>query len=89
MEEPDSIRGKEFSFEKFNQSGIYKHQMSGTLLFNNGTAGMEPPPKEGILAAKNVQSVLTQEAVISPTFEKMNLHIAHILCPPGVSKLFI
>lgn len=63
--------------------------MSGTLLFNNGTAGMEPSPKEGILAAKNVQSVLTQEAVISPTFEKMNLHIANILCPPGVSKLFI
>lgn len=36
-EKIDSLGVKEFSFEYSNQSRVYKHQMSGTLLFNNGT----------------------------------------------------
>lgn len=38
---------KEFSFEYSNQSGVYKHQMSGTLLFNNGITDHEALSKRG------------------------------------------
>jgi len=46
-EKIDSLRIKEFGFKYSNQSRVYKHQISGTLLFNNETTDREVLSKRG------------------------------------------
>lgn len=46
-EKTHSLGMKEFSSEYSNQSGVYKHQMPGTLLFNNETIDQEVLFKKG------------------------------------------